>query len=387
MFANESNHYEWSIMLEASPSLSIVVIMALIVILSPFLNLFLLYFLQDLPINKQCIMNTLYQDTIKVNLLLVCFWTLSGMIYKCVTETRNVSLISTFNDSILALNEGLYSVTMIYLSLIGGLRLYTTRYNVLDPLTKFFGSNEDKILRSIRLILLAIFLCITSGILISSTKPMPYFYIRRECSTPSSLPLSTLQITVYDAVLFVVSAMLHISAKVYQNWQDSKIRKDLLELEFQLNRSRRNMIELEIQWNKSLGIDTNNADDALKNSIESELDGGYFRSMPYLENLPVIVYMMNCFLIMIILFLNCTIVEDVITINFWWSITIFVGNQGLLIPLAIVFWYPDIRSYYYRKFCEYYDFLVSCYESIEKRCRKRTMRRVIPIGEVEIEMA
>ena len=268
--------HQWYEVNEASPPLTSVVIMALIAILSPLLNTCLLFFLQDLPLTKQCIMNTLYQDVIRINLALVSFWTISGMISKFLIEMNKIFIISIFNEILAAVNEALASVIVFYLSLIGGLRLFTTRYHILDPLTHYFGEKEENILRSIRFIMFLVSFSITSAILVSSTRPITYFSIRGECSVLLILPLSSKLMLIYEVVMVMICIMVHVSAKIYQNLQDAKLRRDLLELENQLNKSRRKQIELEIQWNKSLGINTNDDIDSLKDIKDLDLTSDFF---------------------------------------------------------------------------------------------------------------
>ena len=374
--------HQWSKVNETSPPLTSVVIMALIAILSPFLNICLLYFLQDLPLTKQCIMNTLYQDVIRINLALVSFWTVSGIISKFFIEMKIISVMLIFDEVLAVVNEALFSVIVFYLSLIGGLRLFTTRYHILDPLTHFFGEKEEKILRSIRFIMFLVSFSIIAAILLSSTKPITYFSIRGECSIISNLPLSSKLMLIYEVGLGLICTLLHVFAKVYQNLQDAKLRKDLLELEIQLNRSRRIQIELEIQWNKSLGININDGIDSLRNIKDSDITGDYFSSIPYLENLPVIVYMINCVLITCIILSNCL---DISEMNFWWSITIFTANQGLLIPMAIGFWYPDIRLYFCRNVRNTFDFVFSC-KRIRCQISRRVTRKITPNDKDENEL-
>ena len=380
--SRNSTFHQWSEVNEASPPMTSVVIMALITMLSPFLNTCLLFFLQDLPLAKQCIMNTLYQDVIRINLALVSFWTVSGMISKFLVEMNNIFIISIFNEILAAVNEALSSVIVFYLSLIGGLRLFTTRYHILDPLTHFFGEKEENILRSIRLIMFLASFSIISAILVSSARPITYFSIRGECSVLLNLPQSSKLMLIYEVGMVIICITIHVSAKIYQNLQDAKLRRDLLELEIQLNKSRRKQIELEIQWNKSLGINKNDDIDSLKDIKDSDLTSDYFSSIPYLENLPVIVYMINCVLITSIVLSNCL---DISEMNFWWIITIFTANQGLLIPMAIGFWYPDIRLYFCRNVRNSFILVFSC-KGIRCQLSRRAMRRISPYEE-EVELA
>ena len=369
---------EWLNISETSPPLMTIIIMATISLLSPFLNILLLFWLQDLPLTKQCIMNTLYQDIVKLNLTLVSFWIFSGFISKALVETREVSLMPTINEIIAAVNESFFSVIVLYLSLIGGLRLYTTKYHVLDPLTYFFGDNEAKILRSIRFLFLSLFLFITIGLFFSSARPIAYFTLRGECSMFSDLPLSSCLMLMYEMVLCIICVMLHVSAKVYQDLEDTHLQRDMLELEIQLNKSRQVMIELEMQWNRSLGIRTD--ENSLSNTNDMEVTSNYFPSIPYLENLPVIVYLINCIVIATMNTVNCFGTNGETFMNFWWSITIFTTNQGILIPIAIVFGYPEIRRYYYQNLRGIHCCIVSSFNRINWPITRRVERRVFPLS-------
>ena len=385
-FTNSSNETvaelsenEWLNVAETSPPLMTIVIMAIVSLLSPFLSISLLFWLQDLPLTKQCIMNTLYQDIVKLNLTLVSFWIFSGVTSKVLVEVREDSIMPTINEIIAAVNESFFSVIVLCLSLIGGLRLYTTRYHVLDPLTYFFGDNEVKILRSIRSLFLILFLFIISGLLFSSTKPISYFILQGECSMFSTLPFSSRLMLAYEVVLCIICVTLHVSAKIYQDLEDHNLQRDMLELEIQLNRSRRIMIDLEIQWNRSLGIRTD--ENSLNNTNDRDVTSDYFTSVPYLENLPVIVYMINSIVIGIMNLVNSFGTNGAMSINFWWIITIFTTNQGILMPIAIGFWYPEIRRYFYQNLLESHRCIVDFVHVVNWQLTRRGERRVFPRSE------
>ena len=60
--------------------------MVVIFFISPILTLLILSYLQEQPLNKQCVMNKLYQDVIKANLLMIWLWTCSALILNYSTS-------------------------------------------------------------------------------------------------------------------------------------------------------------------------------------------------------------------------------------------------------------------------------------------------------------
>ena len=78
------------------PSWTAVAMMFSLFVVSPFLILPLIWFLQDLPLNKQCLLSYLYQDVLKSNLLFVWLWALSGMTFKILVENCMIDYIEKF---------------------------------------------------------------------------------------------------------------------------------------------------------------------------------------------------------------------------------------------------------------------------------------------------
>ena len=105
-----------------------VTMMISLFVASPFFVLPLLWFLQDLPLNKQCIMNCLYQDVIKINLLFVWSWAFSAITFKILAEKFMIDHLEAFVEFAVIANEIVYFLIMIYLSLIGGLRVYVAKF-------------------------------------------------------------------------------------------------------------------------------------------------------------------------------------------------------------------------------------------------------------------
>ena len=206
-------------------------------VVSPFLHLPLIWFLQDLPLNKQCLLSHLYQDVLKINLLFVWLWAPSGITFKILVENCMIDYLEEFVEFAAITNEALYSLIMIYLCLIGGLRLYIIKFNILDPFADTFGANEGSICKTIRTIVFALVLLIVVIILTTSTKPVAYLQILKSSSDVNELPLSSFLLFLFDVCLCLITTTLHICGKIYQMNQDSKLQKEIIELEISLNRS------------------------------------------------------------------------------------------------------------------------------------------------------
>ena len=352
------------------PSCAAVSMMILLFVVSPFFVLPLLWFLQDLPLNKQCVMNYLYQDVIKTNLLFVWFWTLTGMDFKILSENYIIEYLESFVEIAAIANEALYSLIMISLFLIGGLRLYITKFNVLDPLADTFGANEGRIIKTIRTLFLSFGLLVVAIILATSTKPISYFQILMNSRAIDELPMSTILLFLFDVGLCLITTALHLSAKFYQINQDSKLRKEI--------------IELEIHLNKNLAIADSSVDIPVIGPPLEVIENDGF--MVHKQTLPLVIFMANSMMITVLLLLNFFDADRVTTIDFWWSITVFVGNQGLFIPISLIIWNPAIRNYSRRKIISLRNNTTAWFTDIAKISKRRTLRKITPVSIEENEM-
>ena len=353
-----------------APSWTAVSMMFLVLIVSPFFVFPLLWFLQDLPLNKQCIISYLYQDVLKINLLFVCFWTLSGITFKILSENYMIDYLEPFAEFTAIANEALYFVMMIHLCLTGGLRLYISKYNVLDPVTEIFGTNEGRISKSIRITLVSLGLLVVVIIFTTSTEPVSYFQIINSSSEVGELPLSTVLLFLFDVGLCLITTALHICGKFYQMIQDSKLRKEIIELEIHLNRN--------------LAIVDSSVDiPVVVPPLEDVENEGF---MVHKQTLPVVIFMASSMMIMVLLLLNFFHAETLTKIDFWWSLTIFIGNQGLFIPILLLTWNPTIRIYRRRKLICLRNNATAWFTNLARKSKRRTLRKVdpVPIEENEI---
>ena len=203
----------------------------------------------------------------------------------------------------------------------------------LDPLTDAFGSNEGRINKIIRLILLSLALLVLVIIITTSTRPVAYFQIFRSSTRTSELPFSSIVLLLFDIGLCFITTALHIYGKIFQISQDSKQRREILELEIHLNRN--------------LAKNNSNIDIPLEQPPFQDVDtDGY---MVHKQTFGVVVFTTSSMMIIIILLLNFFHSELDIEIDFWWTLISFLGNQGLFIPMSIIIWNPTIKTYFNRK--------------------------------------
>ena len=112
-------------------SWTIIFRMSTISVVSPYLSFLWIRFLKDQPLNKQCALNHLSRDLIGVNLLYCWIWAVTPMIFKILDASGCERVFNEYAHGTSLLTEALLLILMMYLLMIGSLRLYTLRYNVL----------------------------------------------------------------------------------------------------------------------------------------------------------------------------------------------------------------------------------------------------------------
>ena len=215
----------------------IAMILLLLFLISPCLSNLLLGFFQNQPMRKQCVMTTLYQDVIKMNQLFIWCWTLLGIIIQQLsTIEQEAASILIFIKSMVLTQEALTLAILLYLCLIGGLRLYTIKFSVLDPATDHWEVSDYTAIWRIRSSLSIYVAAVIVILCITSTNPLVYFQILQKEWTLSSLPINTFILLSVDVGLICICVGLLITGKVYQKRNDAKTMMELIDLETQLNK-------------------------------------------------------------------------------------------------------------------------------------------------------
>ena len=108
--------------------------------------------------------------------------------------------------------------------------------------------------------------------------------------------------------------------------------------------------------------------------------------MVHKQTLPIVIFMASSMMIMVLLLLNFFPVERVTRIDFWWSLTVLIGNHGLFIPILLVTWNPAIRIYCRRKIISLRNNATAWFSNIARKSKRRTLRKINPVPIEENEM-
>ena len=186
----------------------------------------------------------------------------------------------------------------------------------------------------------------------------------------NELPISSLLLFLFDVGICTIATTLHIFGKMYQKAIDSRLVNDLWDLEIQLNRN---------IGRTGSSVD-NHGEDLILPVAQNE---GF---MVHQQTLPILIYMTNSMTIMILLLIRCFDVDGRIKIDFWWSLTAFICNQGLFIPISFMIWHPAIRSYCRRQLNCFGNSLAAWFTNSSRKLKRRNLRRVNPASNEEHEL-
>ena len=322
-----------------------------------------------------------------MNQLFVWCWTISGIIIpQLSTIEQEAALIHIFIKSMVLIQEALTLTILLYLCLIGGLRLYTIKFSVLDPTTDHWEVSDYTAIWRIRSSLNIYVAAVIVIICLTSTNPLVYLQILQKEWTLSSLPINTFILLSVDVGLICICVGLLITGKVYQKRNDAKTMMELIDLETQLNKG------FEIS-NSTIcqGVSTANVTEScfgntanVTSRIKIEAPSRGAMSKPYLVHqftLPTLLYMANGIITMSLLLVHTF---NIMSIGFWCAMTLFLTNQGALIPLTLILYYHPIRSYSVRNIQYHLEYLYGGLQRFKSRFRRRGLRKTTPISEHQI---
>ena len=112
----------------------VIVAVLFILVVSPYLGVLGIRSLKDQPLDKQSVLNQLCRDCTVLQIVFVVTWAMYIVTAKFIDKPEHLSIFLKLTNIICYINEGLFFLGMLYVSLIGSLRLYTIVYQVLDPL-------------------------------------------------------------------------------------------------------------------------------------------------------------------------------------------------------------------------------------------------------------
>ena len=339
-------------------SWNVFVFMLLISILAPFCILLWLKYLQDQPLNKQSLMNKLVQDVIRLNLMVVWIWTLPFMMLKLLERSNQEEFLTEF---ISIISHSLFHLIIIYLFLIGGLRLYTIRLRVLDPLEEWLGEyDEGMAMNILRLSFTLIALSDIAAFCLTSTKPIEYYHIWQQGMTWNGLPVGTRIVFGIDVGILIICSGFYIMLKIYQSQEDLKLRTTVVvDIE---NSNRVGLINGGVANNESRLQD--NQDPAVMLRKQ-----GKGRGFVDSKTLPALVHVASISFLALLVGLQYL---ELINLGFWWTMTTFLGIQGVLIPSGLILWYSELRSYSRRQIQYHAEATRVCLNAAVSWSRKRS---------------
>ena len=338
-------------------SWNIFVFMLLISILAPFCILLWLKYLQDQPLNKQSLMNKLVQDVIRLNLMVVWIWTLPFMMLKLLEPSNQEEYLTGF---ISIISHALFHLIIIYLYLIGGLRLYTIRLRVLDPLEELMVEyDEGMAMNILRLCFTLIVLSDIGVFCLTSTKPIEYYHIWQQGMTWIAVPVGTRILFGIDVGILIICSIFYILLKMYQSLEDSKLRTTVV---------------VDIENSNRVGL-INNGDANSEWRVQGNQDPavmvrkqGKGRAFVDSKTLPAFVHVASISFLALLVGLQYL---ELINLGFWWTMTTFLGIEGVLIPSGLILWYSELRSYSRRQIQYHAEATMACLNAAVSCFRKR----------------
>ena len=310
-------------------SWTVIFAMSTIGVLSPYLNLLWIRFLKDQPLNKQCALNCLSRDLIRTNLLFCWTWSVSPILFKILEISGFEGVFKEYAHGVSLLTEALFFILMMHLLLIGFLRLFTLRYNVLDPVEEFFGKGEDVAVTCIRLLILSAAVFMLSVLVICSVKPYSFYRITNQHLTWKDTPRGTQIQHIFDNIFLTVCGIVFMTARVYQRYKYYSHDSNTLKITSKCNRN----------------LDSN--DETTYQGEEFEADEATnIKTFAERVSLPALLYIGTAFPVIIVIILEYL---EVLSTNIWWILTPLVGMLSVFIPLMICFWYDDLKEYFRRQ--------------------------------------
>ena len=313
---SRTNAWEKLTIVTSSPwhgiSWAVVAIIFTIMIIAPYISVLGIRFLKDRPLNKQSILNKLCRDCARIQIAFLVVWTTYIVTAKCIEDPENWTLYLQLSKLFSYANEALFSLGMLYVCFIGCLRLYTIRYQVLDPLEEWFGEHEDMALLCIRIIMAALNILYIG--IVSSTSATPILYYKltendrnwEEVSWKSRLKLG------FNITCCTIALVLFTAGKIIQRKKDAAALAET----FQVPMS-------------NAGEQYNGRND-----------------LTYYVSSVSIIYLASTLLLLIVILL---VYLGVIYINVWWGVAMLIGVQGIGMPIVFLSLNLAFRNYCWRQ--------------------------------------
>ena len=318
----------------------VIVIMALIFAIAPLCSILWLRFLNDQPLEKHCLFNHVFRDLVRTNTLFVCSLNILAFSFSIFEGSEESSTLASITKYLVLIIEAVFLVIMACVCLIASVRLYTIRFNVLDPVDEFLGEYSGKSHLFTRLIILVVPIFTTAVLFSNSIQPILYYQLIETDASRKDIPQASRILSWIDMTLCSVSVTLFASVRIYQWKVESKKRTYILEPQIlELIRNAHND-DIQNSSNETNEESSPNPQESGENNLTNLID---VRRMVPLN----LMYLLTALLIMALILLQS---YKVVSFDIWWSLTALAGLQGVVFPITIILWHDNLRMYCLRQF-------------------------------------
>ena len=295
-------------------SWGVVITITIVFIIAPYLTHIGIKFLKDQPLNKQCIMNHLCRDGAKLQALFISLWAIYVVGMKFIQETQNEALFLLFTQFISYANESLFFTGILLLCLIAFLRLYTTVYQILDPLEDWFGLDENMVLNIIRCGISFIVILIVGLISLTSATPIIYYRLTEQDLKWNAISWQSRLKFAINIIFCIFCAILFVAGTIYQHRKEAMIKAG---------------------QHYEVNVKTSDGDETRK--------GNEFNNYVTLVSMLYLLSFLLILMIILLLYLN------VLHLDIWWGITSLIGIQGVVMPIVFTVFNKSFRHYCWRQ--------------------------------------
>ena len=295
-------------------SWGVVIAITLVFIIAPYLIQIGIKFLKDQPLKKQCIMNHLCRDGAKLQALFISLWAIYVVAMKCIQETQNEAVFLLIPQLVSYANESIFFTGILLLCLIAFLRLYTTVYQILDPLEDWFGLDENMVLNIIRAGIFFTVILIVGLISLTSATPIVYYRLTEKDLKWNEISWQSRFKFAINIIFCIFCAILFVAGTIYQHRKESMIKAG---------------------QHYEVKVTTIDGDETRR--------GNEFNNYVTLASFLYLLSFLLILVIILLLYLN------VLHVDIWWGITSLIGIQGVVMPIIFTFFNQSFRHYCWRQ--------------------------------------
>ena len=289
--------------------------------ISMVLTFLLIHSLKNLPLSRQCLIVRMYEDSFRANLIAVLFWGFSSVIWRMFEEMDDATKHKTA-EIIAFLDQLLSLLLLLNLCSIGILRILRVRYNIVDPLS-IWVDDESQGLGIIRGFIIVVGLLANICIYISFSIPPVYYMIRD--GNLDNAPTGSIVILTFDISILIFCGFIHITATILHKYQEFKFVQRYEYQETEGTRTGENI-----------------------NIVKCFINCYNYDYDPINTCGVVVSFIING----LVIIFGCIFIYHLQPFfstesrkgSFWVIILLFIGNQGVIIPMLVIFKYTELLT-------------------------------------------